>query len=306
MSRPHSQDGTGAQSQSRTPRPAYSDLMGEQNEIAAFLTSRRARLTPKQAGLRSYGERRVPGLRREEVAALAGVSLDYYKRLERGNLSGVSDSVLDGLAEALQLDTAERAHLHNLARAANPTIAHRRPAVPQQVRPAVQNVLNAINAPALVRNSRFDYIAANPLGRALYVPMFDSPEQPPNSARFTFLDPASGTFYPEWDHAAEELVAYLRSEAGRVPDDQDLADLIADLSTRSADFRQLWAAHNVRYHDNGTKRLHHPIVGDITVTYETMQMTADPALTMSIFAIEETSTSQDALAILSNWSATVT
>lgn len=280
--------------------------MGEQNEIAEFLTSRRAKVTPKQAGLRSYGERRVPGLRREEVAALAGVSLDYYKRLERGNLSGVSEGVLEGLAEALQLDAAERAHLHNLARAMNTTIACRRPAVPQQVRPAVKNMLDAIAAPALVRNSRFDYIAANPLGRALYAPMFDSPEQPPNSARFTFLDPASGSFYSEWDHAAEELVAYLRSEAGRAPDDQDLADLIADLSTHSADFRSLWAAHNVRFHDTGTKRLHHPIVGDITVTYETMQMTADPALTMSIFTVEPTSSSQDALAILSSWSATET
>ncbi|HVX31891.1 MAG TPA: helix-turn-helix transcriptional regulator [Solirubrobacterales bacterium] len=277
--------------------------MDPTEEIAEFLTSRRARVTPEQAGLRSYGERRVPGLRREEVAALAGVSLDYYKRLERGNLGGVSDGVLEGLAEALRLDPAERAHLRDLARAANPTIPRRRPVVPQEVRPAVTKVLDAISAPALVRNSRFDYIAANPLGRALYAPMFESREQPPNSARFTFLDPASGSFYPEWDEVAEELVAYLRSEAGRAPEDQDLAGLIAELSGRSADFRSLWAAHNVRFHDTGAKRLHHPIVGEITVGYETMQMSADPALTMSIFTVESTSASQDALTILSSWSA---
>lgn len=273
--------------------------MGQSNDVAEFLSSRRAKLTPEQVGLRSYGGRRVPGLRREEVAALAGVSLDYYKRLERGNLSGVSESVLEGLAEALQLDAAERAHLHNLARAVNPAFARRRPAVPQQVRPEVARMLDAIAAPALVRNSRFDYIAANRLGRALYAPMFDSPQQPPNSARFTFLDPASATFYPEWDRVAEELVAYLRSEAGRAPGDDALSDLIADLSEHSADFRSLWAARNVRFHDSGAKRLHHPLAGDIAISYETMQMIADPALTICIFTIDTATGSPDVLTLLS-------
>ena len=176
--------------------------MDAANDIAEFLTTRRAKVTPEQAGLPSYGKRRVPGLRREEVASLAGMSVEYYKRMERGNVSGVSELVLEGLASALQLDDAERAHLFDLARAANPGMPKRPRPVKQKIRPVVQRILDQIAAPATVRSARLDYLGANSLGRALYAPVFDSREQPVNSARFTFLDPAAADFYPEWDRVA--------------------------------------------------------------------------------------------------------
>src|SRR5271166_6193420 len=238
-------------------------LMDATSDIADFLSSRRARITPEQAGLPTYGKRRVPGLRREEVASLAGVSVDYYKRLERGNLTGVSDQVLEALARALQLDDAERTHLFDLARTAGPVPPRaRRSPTKQPVRTVVQRIIDSIQAPAVVRSTRGDYVAANQLGRALYAPLFDSREQPANSARFLFLDPAAGEFYIDWDRVADELVAHLRSDAGRNPHDRGLSDLVGELSTRSTEFRTRWAAHNVRFHQTGTKRLHHPIVGD--------------------------------------------
>src|SRR6478736_89058 len=201
----------------------YSDAMDAVGELSQFLTSRRAKITPEQAGLPSYGRRRVPGLRREEVASLAGVSVEYYKRLERGNVSGASELVLEGLARALQLDDAERAHLFDLARAASPVTARRSRPIKQKIRPVVQRILDQISAPATVRNARLDYIGANAVGRALYAPVFESREQPANSARFTFLDPAAADFYPHWDRVATELVAHLRSEAGRNPYDRQLS-----------------------------------------------------------------------------------
>jgi transcriptional regulator with XRE-family HTH domain len=245
------------------------------NELSQFLTNRRAKVTPEQAGLRSYGRRQVPGLRREEVAALAGVSVEYYKRLERGNAAGVSDSVLDALADALRLDDAERAHLFDLARAAGPVASRRRRrASPQRVRPVVQRIVDSIGSPATVSNARGDYLTANALGRALYAPLFESREQPANAARFTFLDPAAQQFFTEWEKAAKGLVAALRSEAGRNPHDRALSDLVGELSTRSEPFRKWWAAHNVRYHQTGRKRLHHPIVGELDLDYEVMELSA--------------------------------
>jgi transcriptional regulator with XRE-family HTH domain len=280
----------------------YAVSVSTSNDIAEFLSSRRARITPEQAGLPSYGQRRVPGLRREEVAALAGMGIDYYRRLERGNVSGVSDSVLEALARALQLDDAERAHLFDLARAASPVAPRRRRPMQQRVRPVVQSILDAIGAPALVRNAHADYIAANVLGRALYAPMFESPEQPPNSARFTFLDPAAVDFYTDWEKVADEIVANLRSEAGRNPHDRDMSDLVGQLSMRSDQFRTRWAQHNVRFHQTGSKRLHHPVVGDLTLSYETMQLTADPGLSLAVYTAEAGSASQAALDILASWS----
>jgi len=274
------------------------------NEIAEFLTSRRAKVTPEQVGLPTYGPRRVPGLRREEVASLAGVSVEYYKRLERGNASGVSESVLEALAQALQLDDAERAHLFDLARAANPIAPRRRRPVQQRVRPVVHRILDSITTPAIVRNSRVDYLAANPLGRALYAPLFESREQPANSARFTFLDPAAQDFYVDWERVAKDLVAHLRSEAGRHPHDRGLSDLIGELSVRSAEFRTWWAAHNVRYHQTGTKRLHHPIVGDLELSYEVMELPADAGVTISVYSAEPGSRSQEALDLLASWAST--
>jgi hypothetical protein len=273
-------------------------------DIAEFLTSRRAKITPEQAGLPTYGPRRVPGLRREEVASLAGVSVEYYKRLERGNASGVSDQVLEALADALRLDDAERAHLHHLARAVNPVAPKRRRSTQQQIRPVVQRILDAMTTPAIVRNSRVDYIGANALGRALYAPIFDSREQPANSARFTFLDPAAQDFYGDWERTAKDLVAHLRSEAGRSPYDKNLSDLVGELATRSPEFRTWWAAHNVRYHQTGTKRLHHPVVGDLELSYEVMELPADSGLNISVYSAEPRSRSHEALDLLASWIAT--
>jgi transcriptional regulator with XRE-family HTH domain len=277
------------------------------SDIAEFLTTRRARITPEQAGLPSYGQRRVPGLRREEVASLAGVSVEYYKRLERGNVSGVSELVLEGLARALELDDAERAHLFDLVRAAGRAgfASPKRPRpVKQRIRPVVQRILDQITAPATVRNARLEYLGANAFGRALYAPVFDSPEQPANSARFTFLDPAAADFYPEWERVASELVAHLRSEAGRNPYDRKLSDLVGELSTRSDEFRVRWAAHNVRFHRTGTKRIHHPVVGELDLSYEAMELSADDGLSVAIFTAEPGSASQQALELLASWTAT--
>jgi transcriptional regulator with XRE-family HTH domain len=274
------------------------------NDIAEFLTTRRARITPEQAGLPTYGRRRVPGLRREEVASLAGVSVEYYKRLERGNVSGVSELVLEGLARALQLDEAERAHLFDLVRAASPIAPRRARQIKHKIRPVVQRILDQIEAPALVRNSRLDHVGANALGRALYAPMFESREQPPNSARFTFLDPAAVEFYPEWDRVATELVAHLRSEAGANPFDRQLSDLVGELSTRSDEFRLRWAAHNVRFHRTGTKHIHHPVVGELELSYETMELSADDGLAVAIFIAEPGSASHQGLDLLASWTAT--
>jgi len=273
------------------------------NDIAEFLASRRARITPEQAGLPSYGKRRVPGLRREEVASLAGVSADYYRRLERGHVSGVSELVLEALARALQLDDAERAHLFDLARAASPMAPKRSRPARKRVRPVVQRLIDQIEAPAIVSTVYGDYLAANTLGRALYAPVFDSPEQPANSGRFTFLDPAAHEFYPDWERLASELVASLRSQAGRNPHDRSLQDLIGELSTRSEEFRVRWAAHNVRFHRTGSKRLQHPIVGELTLSYETLTLDADDGLRLALYTAEAGSASQQALDLLASWTA---
>ncbi len=275
------------------------------NELSLFLTSRRAKVTPEQVGLRSYGRRQVAGLRREEVASLAGVSVEYYKRLERGSAAGVSDGVLDALADALQLDDAERAHLFDLARATGP-VAPRggRRASPQQVRPVVQRIVDTIASPATVSNTRGDYLTANVLGRALYAPLFDSDDQPPNAARFTFLDAAAQEFFTDWDRAAKDLVAALRSEAGRNPYDRALTDLVGELSTRSEPFRKWWASQNVRYHQTGRKRLHHPVVGNLELDYEVMEVSADSGLRLAVFSPEPGSRSAEALDLLASWAAT--
>lgn len=278
--------------------------MDHRSEVREFLSTRRGRLTPDAAGLPMFGgNRRVPGLRREEVALLAGVSVDYYTRLERGDLSGASDSVLDALARALQLDEAERAHLFDLSAAANASPTARRPRrKAETVRPSIQRLLDAMtDAPAILRNNYFDYVGANLLGRALYSPVFASPS--PNSARFAFLDEGSQVFYPDWEKNTQELVAAMRGEAGRNPFDKKLSDLVGELSTRSERFRTLWAAHNVRFHRSGVKRLHHPVVGELELTYEAFELPADPGLTLSTYTAEPGSASADALRMLASWAA---
>ena len=282
--------------------------MDTRDDIREFLTSRRARIKPEQTGLPTFGgTRRVPGLRREEVALLAGVSVDYYTRLERGNASGVSETVLAAIARALQLDNAERAHLFDLTRATQTAVTlPRHRSSPQRVRPGVQRMLDAMTvAPAFVRNGRMDVLAANPLGHALYAEMYAGPRRPVNSARFAFLDPRATTFFIDWARVADDAVAVLRGEAGRNPYDRDLSDLIGELSTQSQEFASRWAKHNVRYHDTGVKRIHHPIVGDLSLTYEALTLAADPGLTMFAYTTEPGSKSEEGLSLLASWTASL-
>jgi transcriptional regulator with XRE-family HTH domain len=282
--------------------------MDARNEIREFLTSRRARITLEQAGLASFGPRRVPGLRREEVAVLAGVSVPYYTRIERGDLKGVSDSVLEAIARALELDEAEHAHLFDLARALGPPSPRRRRRAPKRgIRPSIQHILDGLTgAAAFVHNARLDNLTANQLGQALYCDMYSRATGlgPVNSARYVFLDRGARDFYTDWDRAASDVVAILRSAAGREPDDRDLIELVGELSTQSDEFRTRWAAHNVRFHDTGTKEFHHPIVGDITTTYNRMELAADPGLAITIYTVEPGTKSAQALNLLGSGAAT--
>jgi transcriptional regulator with XRE-family HTH domain len=276
-------------------------------EVREFLTSRRAKITPERAGLPIAGQRRVPGLRRSEVAALAGMSVEYYAKLERGSLAGVSACVLDALARALQLDDAERTHLLRLAHEADGSNAILRPRRrPKQwtVRPSLQWSLDAITAPAILGNNRMDLLAANHLGRAMYSDLYTDPTSPPNFARHTFLDSAAHRFYPDWALAADMCVANLRTAAGKDPHDKDLHDLVGELSTRSDDFRRRWGAHNVRTHGAGVKHFHHHIVGDLTLAYESLDLRAEPDLTLTIYTAEPDSPTAHALALLASWAPT--
>ncbi|MDQ0372687.1 helix-turn-helix transcriptional regulator [Cellulomonas humilata] len=284
--------------------------MDNRDEVRDFLASRRAKLTPAQAGLTAYGaNRRVPGLRREEVAMLAGVSADYYVRLERGNLAGASDSILEAIAGALQLDEAERQHLLDLARAAGsrPARARRRPTPSVPV--SVQVMLDAMTgAPAAVRNDRLDILATNALGRALYAPLFTGPSaregRPANHARFAFLDPAAHDFWVDWNKAANDTVGILRTEAGRAPNDSDLHDLVGELSTRSEEFRTRWARHDVHQHRGGAKQINHPVVGRVDLMYDLLPIAQAPGLSMLVYTAAPGTPSADALQVLASWAAT--
>ena len=276
---------------------------GVRDEIQTFLTTRRARITPEAAGLPAYGgeRRRVPGLRRDEVALLAGISSQYYTKLERGNATGISDGVIDGIARALQLDEAERTHLVDLIRAAGTTRPPRRAPTPH-VRPTVQRVIDSmIGTPALILSARLDIVTANQLGFALFAPVFVDPVRPANNARFVFLDPHATDFFRAWDKAADDTVALLRAEAGRHPYDRRLSDLIGELSTRSADFRSRWAAHDVQIHTTGVKLLHHPVVGDLDLPYESFPLSTDLSQSLLTYTAEPGSPTQDALTLLAGW-----
>jgi transcriptional regulator with XRE-family HTH domain len=262
-------------------------------------------MTPEQAGLTSYNRnRRVPGLRRSEVADLAGVSVEYYAQLERGNLAGASDSVLGALARALNLDEAEQQHLADLARSAgSATRARLRPPA-HQIRPSVARLLELMtDVPAFVGNGRGDVLAANALAQALYAPMFDDSPRPANHARFAFLNPRARDFWRDWNRIASDTVAMMRTEAGRDPYDRALTDLVGELSTRSEEFRIRWAAHDVRLHRTGIKQFHHPVVGDIDLNFETMELTADPGLTMTLLSAPADSVHHDAVRLLASWAA---
>jgi transcriptional regulator with XRE-family HTH domain len=279
--------------------------MSGTTEIREFLTSRRAKVGPREAGLPVYGaNRRVSGLRREEVALLAGISAEYYTRLERGNVRGVSEEVLNGIVRALHLDEAEREHLFDLVRVASAgaTRPVRRSPEAERVRPSVKRIVDAIaNIPAFVRNRRLDILHANPLAEALYSELYRSPTRPVNSVRFAFLDPRAKQFYGDWETSAHDMVAALRSEAGRSPFDRSLTDLIGELSTRSEEFRVLWAGHDVRFHRSGVKTLHHPLVGDLTLSYEVLELPADAGLELVTYSADPGSPTERALAELAGW-----
>jgi transcriptional regulator with XRE-family HTH domain len=279
--------------------------------VRDFLTTRRARITPDQAGLPATGGRRVPGLRRSEVATLAGLSVEYYARLERGQMAGASSGVLEALARVLQLDDTERAHLFDLARAAdgipNSGRARRRARAKAASRPSLQWALEAItDGVAFVRDPRQNLLATNALGRAFYSPVLGSGGRTPNLARFQFLDPASRDFYPDWDLFAEMCVGVMRAEAGRDPHDRALQDLVGELSTRSETFRRLWADHNVRTHGAGIKRFRHPVVGELTLAYEELAVTAEPGLVLLVYTAEPGSPSAERLGLLASWAAPAT
>lgn len=279
--------------------------MDARSETREFLTSRRARLRAADVGLPDVGPRRVPGLRREEVAVLAGVSVPYYTRLERGDLAGASEGVLEALARALRLDEAERAHLFDLARAGQPLAPPpRRRTARQRIRPSVQQLLDAMTgAAAHVGNDRLDILGANALGRALFLELFDGQERP-NAARFVFLDPRARDFYSDWDRIARDVVATLRSAAGRNPDDRALTDLVGELSTRSEEFRQHWARHDVRFHVSGVKQFRHAQVGELELNYERLEVVFDRGLTIFAYTADPGTRSADALGLLGTLAAT--
>ena len=274
-------------------------------EVREFLTSRRAKLTPADVGLPDVGQRRVPGLRRGEVATLAGVSIEYYAKLERGAIAGASSSVLEAITQALRLDDTERAHLFDLARAADgiPVSGRPRRRTTRQSasRPSLHWALEAITGGvAFVRNPQMDLLAANALGRVFYSPLIGDGGRTPNLARFQFLDPASRDFYPDWDLFAQMCVAIMRAEAGRDPRDRGLQDLVGELSTQSETFRRLWGSHDVRTHGTGTKRFHHPDVGELTLAYEELAITAEPGLVVILYTAEPGTPSAEKLRLLAS------
>lgn len=282
--------------------------MDNHSEVREFLVSRRAKLTPEMAGLPSGQNRRVAGLRRSEVAVLAGVSVEYYTKIERGAIAGASSSVLDAIVRALQLDDTERTHLFDLARAAD--------GIPLSGRPRRRTNKNAVNRPSLqwmlatitggiavVSNSNQDILATNDLGRAFYSPVIGDGGLTPNLARFQFLDPAAHDFYPDWDLFAGMCVAIMRARAGHDPGNKAMQDLVGELSTRSDTFRTLWGAHDVRTHGTGTKRFNHPIVGELSLAYEELSITAEPGLVLMVYTAEPGSLSAERLQLLASWAA---
>ena len=281
-------------------------VVASRAETRDFLVSRRARVTPQQAGLPDDGRRRVPGLRRSEVAALAGVSVEYLTQLERGNLGGASEQVLDALARALRLDEAERTHLFDLARtAASPGRTNRRAARTSTLRPSVQRLLDTQGSPAYVRNGRGDILAANTLCTALYGDVLNAASLPVSVPRFVFLDPRSVEFFLDWDTVADDTAASLRIQAGANPDDRQLSDLVGELATRSDAFAARWARHNVRLHRTATKRLHNAVVGELELTGDALELPGED-LTMIVYTAPAGSPAQEKLDFLARWAGDAT
>jgi transcriptional regulator with XRE-family HTH domain len=270
----------------------------KRRELGEFLQSRRGRLQPEDVGLPAGGRRRVPGLRRSELAQLAGVSVDYYVRLEQGRAGHPSEGVLEAIAQALSLSDAERAHVYDLARPARP---RRRESRPERVRPEVKRLLDLLHGvPAAVFGRRMDVLAWNALFAALTVDWSTLPPEHRNSARHFFLDEGSRRLYADWDDAGRDTAANLRMAAGRHPDDPELASLVGELSMKSAEFRRWWARHDVKEKTHGTKRLRHPIVGELTVSYETLALPGDGDQMLVTYTAEPGSESDTALRLLAS------
>lgn len=278
------------------------------NTLGGFLQSRRARIQPEDVGLPPYGRRRVPGLRREEVAQLAGVSVDYYVRLEQGRGRHVSDAVLDAVARVLRLDATEQAHLRDLARPDRARAAGPPRGTARQVRPGVRMLLdNLHDAPAFVLGRRMDVLAWNALADAVHG--FSASAAAAGGAAANsmparvFLDPQAGALYPDWAAVAAETVAYLRLRSGQHPDDAELNALIGELSVKSADFRRLWADHLVKEKTYGVKRMHHPVAGLLDFGYETLALPGDAEQTVVVYTVPPGSATAERLAVLASWSA---
>jgi transcriptional regulator with XRE-family HTH domain len=276
--------------------------MDRRAELTEFLKSRRARVQPEDLGLKVFnGRRRVPGLRREELAQAAGVSADYYVRFEQGRAENVSQEILDAVSDVLRLTDDERKHLALLAKPARRRARRR---TTERLRPGLQRLLDSMpDVPAFVLGRRMDVLGWNRLAAAL-IADFDSLElKDRNIPRMVFLDPASRDFYPQWEAVADETVGYLRMYAGRYPDDPELAELVGELSIRSPEFREHWARHDVKDKTFGTKTQHHALVGDITVQYETLQPPGEPDQLLVTYTVEPGSTSEQNLRLLASWDA---
>jgi transcriptional regulator with XRE-family HTH domain len=279
--------------------------MDSQSEISSFLTSRRARLSPEDAGVPLYcGARRVPRLRREEVAYLAGVSSDYYARLERGKISGASREVLEAVARALQLDEDERRHFFDLVKITQRRAPRKKQSRRTTVRPGIQSVLDSIETPALVQNARLDRLAFNRIGRALHSLPADGSRDQYNYATWLFLAPAAPRFHRDFDVVKHDVVALLRAASAQDPYDRELIEIVGTLATQSEEFSALWTAHDVLRHRSGAKLLTHPDVGDLEFGYESFELSTDPGLVMLVFTVEPKSPTAEAMQLLASWATT--
>ncbi|MFE0631517.1 helix-turn-helix transcriptional regulator [Streptomyces sp. NPDC058864] len=275
-----------------------SSASGDNKELSDFLRSRRARVTPEQAGVTPGTSRRVPGLRREEVALSAGLSADYYIRLERGRVANASEAVLEAVARALRLDDVERAHLFALARPQS-VASVSRPLHPRRVRPGAYALLEVLrDTPAMILDGRMDVLALNAMARAIFADFESMPICERNLARFMFLDPVARELFVEWDMAARMVVTGLHLYAGRRPNDPQLTELVDGLSVADADFRRWWAAHDVEAFSHGTRHYRHPVVGEFTLNYETLIFPGDPDQWLFVSTAEPGSPSFAALRAL--------
>ncbi|MEU1198368.1 helix-turn-helix transcriptional regulator [Streptomyces sp. NPDC005813] len=286
---------------SQEPTGEVGRSLDRRAELSEFLRSRRARLKPEDVGLPDFGRhRRVPGLRREELAQLAGVSVAYYTRLEQGNGRNVSAEVLDAIARALRLTAAEHAHLTHLAKPKQHK--KKQAARPQQVRPALRQLLDSMDGvPAYLTGRRSDILAWNRMAAAIFGDWSEMPPQERNWARLVFLKPEYRDLFVDWEQKAIDIVCMLRMDAGCHPDDPRLSALVGELSVKSEDFRRLWATHDVKEKSHGLKHLRHPLVGELSLRFESFRLLDDGELALIAYHAEPDSSSAEALRLLASW-----